>query len=663
MRLIKLTLRNFKGVREFTLDTRGCNVSVYGDNATGKTTLYDSFLWLLFDKDSQNKKDFAIKTLDSSGQELHGLEHSVEAVLELDNGQRLTLRKVFTEKWTKKRGSAKAVFTGHTTDYYVDGVPVKKGEYEDRIAAIADESIFKLLTNPTYFNEQLHWQKRRELLLQVCGDITDDEVIASDKALSELPAILGGRKLDEHKKIILGRRAEINKELEKIPVRIDEITRSLPDISDIDADAIPGKITDLKARVREKNEEIARIEGGGQVAEKVKALREVEARLLDIRNRHRSQVDDRAEARRRDLRKVKDNIFNLQRAIHDKERTLEGNNRLIAEKEAEAAKLRDDWYAVNDRQFEYSQESTCPTCGQPLPEEKLAAAREKALADFNRTKAEELEKISRQGKALKADIERLWAKNTGIENEITGLNEQLAGAEQDAANIQQAIDDITKAVGDVTQNPEYAKAMEEKESIEAEIAQLKSGNDAQVSVVKAQISALENEIGKMERVLAQVDQHRRGQERIAQLQAQEKELATEFEKLEGELYLTEQFIRAKVSLLEEKINSRFKMARFKLFDVQVNGGIQEVCETTYQGVPYTSGLNNAARINVGLDIINTLAEHYGFAPPVFIDNREAVVNLIETRGQLISLIVSGQDKKLRVELETDNLITVDCEVA
>ena len=89
MKLIRLTLRNFKGIREFTLEARGRDIDVFGDNATGKTTLADAFMWLLFDKDSQNRKDFQIKTVDKHGNEIHGLDHEVEAVLEV-NGQEIT---------------------------------------------------------------------------------------------------------------------------------------------------------------------------------------------------------------------------------------------------------------------------------------------------------------------------------------------------------------------------------------------------------------------------------------------------------------------------------------------------------------------------------------------------------------------------------------------
>lgn len=76
-----------------------------------------------------------------------------------------------------------------------------------------------------------------------------------------------------------------------------------------------------------------------------------------------------------------------------------------------------------------------------------------------------------------------------------------------------------------------------------------------------------------------------------------------------------------------------------------------MCETLYEGVPYGSGLNNAAKINVGLDIINTLSEHYGILAPIFVDNAEAVTKFINVDAQLISLVVSEKDKQLRVELD------------
>src|SRR5690606_571202 len=140
--------------------------------------------------------------------------------------------------------------------------------------------------------------------------------------------------------------------------------------------------------------------------------------------------------------------------------------------------------------------------------------------------------------------------------------------------------------------------------------------------------------------------------RIEELREQEKVLAVEFERLERELFLLDEFTRAKVDLLENRINSKFRLARFKLFKEQLNGGLEETCEVMVEGVPYNS-LNNAARHNVGLDIIATLSEHYGIAAPIFLDNAESITRPLETPGQQIRLIVSANDKTLRVEFENE----------
>jgi DNA repair exonuclease SbcCD ATPase subunit len=249
LRLMSLRLRNFKGQRDFLFEPNGNNASVFGDNGTGKTTLMDAFSWLLFDKDSTDKKDFAIKTLDENNNVMHGLEHEVEGLLEVD-GKRIKLRKVYYEKWTKKRGSTQKEFTGHTTDYFIDDVPMKKGEYDDEVAKIADEEIFKLLTNPTYFNEQMDWKKRRELLLEVCGDLTDEQVIASNAKLAKLTEILNGRDVDKHRDTIKAQMKKINEEIDKIPVRINETQLGMPDIEGIDRDKLPKDIAVLQKELQ-----------------------------------------------------------------------------------------------------------------------------------------------------------------------------------------------------------------------------------------------------------------------------------------------------------------------------------------------------------------------------------------------------------------------------
>lgn len=651
IKLLSLKLKNFKGIRDFTLDAEGRDIRVFGDNATGKTTLADAFMWLLFGKDSSNRKDFEIKTLGPDGEPEHGLEHTVEAELELDDEKRITLKKVYKEKWTKKRGSAKAEFTGHTTDHFLNGVPVKKKEYDERIAEIADENIFRLLTDPTYFNQQLHWQKRRELLLEVCGDVSDAEVIASKKELGKLADILEDRTIEQHRKVIQAKRSEINKELEKIPVRIDEVQRNLPDISDIsNIKELPNDIGRLRLQLEIQQERLAQAKAGGQVAEKTKELREIEGKLLELKNQHRQQLNEKVAGKQKELSSVQGEIYRLKADIESRGNIIRHSETEVKTLEEKMGKLRQKWHEENQKEFEFEQSETCPTCGQPLPEEQLQKAREKVLADFNRAKAEKLESISAEGRNLKELKTILEEKIEQARQGLETSRNELSSLEQKETDLKAEIDAILNGAEPVEGTPEYIQLKEQAKNIQEEISTLQANNNVAIMAIQKEIDELNADIAALEQAAARLEAREKGLKRIEELKTEERKLAAEYEELEEQLYLTEEFIRTKVRLLENKINSKFKMARFKLFNTLVNGGVEECCETTYKGVPY-SNLNNGARLNIGLDIINTLSEHYNFTPPIWLDNAESVTDILPTGGQQIQLIVSEKDKKLRIEGE------------
>lgn len=654
VRLLKLRLRNFKGIRDFVFEPDGKDVSVWGDNAVGKTTLADAFMWLLFDKDSSNRANFDIKTLGPDGQPIHNLEHEVEGVLEV-NGREMTLRKVYAEKWTKKRGSATAEFSGHTTDYFVDGVPVQQAEYKARVAQIADESTFRLLTDPRYFNEQLHWQKRREVLLQVCGDVSDRDVIASDRTLADLPNILGNRTLADHRKVIAARRTEINKELDKIPVRIDEATRALPEANG-DRAALAAEIARLSELRQAKAGELVRIDAGGEIVERQKAVREIEIQMLDLQHRLRASGDQAVQQERGRLAEIGEQADARRREIRRLQLDGQEADREIESLQSRLQKLRAEWAAINAREFTLSVEESCPTCGQALPQEQVQAAREKALADFNARKSADLEANAAEGKRLRARLDQLLADQQQRNEGVAQAERALGGLEAQAANIHNRIDKLRSETPDFTRDAEHLRLAEAKAQIEQQIADLRSGSAATRQQVTQEVARFDEQISALRGEAVKIDQRQQGLARIDELKAQERALAAEFERLEKELYLTEEFIRAKVHMLESKINGRFNLARFRLFEAQVNGAIAEACDTMYNGVPYTTGLNTGARTVVGMDIIRTLSEHYGFKAPVWIDNRESVIRLPDMDCQVISLIVSERDKKLRVETEQKEVV-------
>jgi len=648
MKLIRLSLNNFMGSGRFTLEANGQNVSVFGKNGTGKTTLASAFSWLLFGKDSLNRKDFSIKTLDSDNNALSGLDHEVEATFEID-GKQVTLKKVFKEKWTTKRGSGKTVFSGHTNEYYINDIPKPEKDYDTFVSGIAPEETFKILTNPLYFSETLKWEKRRELLLEVCGgDVSDSDVINSDKRLSRLAEIISDHTVEDHKELVKAKQKKINETKKSIPVRIDEANRALPNITGLNAAKIAADLAEKRAVLQVKQQELADMQNGGDASRLQKQLREIEAEILKHKNADTAANQKAVSEKRKELSDAYEKVFNLESEIRKDKGQIEDNNKKLKDQETIMIGLRVKWHEVNKQEFTLEQPDTCPTCGQSIPEEQLEETRQKALEKFNLSKSVELERISNDGKYYSQNNIDLKSANANLQRKIDTAQTELATAKDVEAKLTAEIDKLQNAT---PYNPEITILEGEKKRLNEEIASLANGSQNATDRIKTELETLNGEIIALESSQLRFKSRADGEKRIADLKQQERTLAAEYERLEGELFLCDLFVKAKVNLLEGRINSKFKIARFKLFNVQINQGIDPCCEVLGNGVPFNSGLNAGARIQIGLDIIATLCDHYNFYPPIWIDNRESVIEIPEMRNQVVNLFVSAEDPRLRVEQE------------
>lgn len=648
LKLNWLILKNFQSVKYFKLTPDGNDLKIFGDNGAGKTTLFNGFYWLLFDKDSKGNSQFDIKTLDENNEVIHNLEHEVSAGIEI-NEKELELRKVYYEKWTKKRGSATETFTGHTTDYYINDVPVKKSEYDSKINELIDEEMFKLLTNPAYFNEKLHWEDRKDILFEAFGDVSDEEVIESDERLKKLSEALEDRSMKEHRKMIKSKMKKINKDLEKIPVRIDEVNNNIPEPPEDNKKFIKENIQQHKNVKKKLEKKLSGIENGGEIAEKRKKLAEMDTELQQIKHDHTEKYDEKIKETKQDIEEVKDQLSDLDRKITNKKLKLADKKERIETIKGEMNELRESWNKVNSE--EINVEDKCPTCGQNLPEDEIEDAVKKAKLD----KSQRLENINQNGVQKKQKVEKLKSETADLEEEIQSLEEQVPGLKKVKDDLFDDLSELREKAEAYQDSFQYKKKLKERENVEEAIKELQENKEDSKAEIKENIKNVESEINDLQAELNKFEQKKKAEERIAELSAQEKDLAQKYEEFEHQLYLMEEFDRAKVDLVESKINDHFELADFKLFEEQVNGGLKDTCETLYKGVPYSSGLNNGAQINVGLDIINTLSEHYGFKAPVFVDNAESVTELLDIDSQMIKLIVSPGDDELRVEEESKKI--------
>ena len=641
MKLTKLELLNFKGLKAFTINFNG-DVIIRGDNATGKTTVFDSVCWLLFGKDSLDRADFEIKTLDG-GEPIHKVNHEVTGTFTLDEGGTVELKRVYREKYSSPRGG-EVTMTGHTTDYFVDGVPKKEKEYKEMVSSLVDESIFKLITNPLYFNETYSWQNRRKLLLEMCGDISDEDVIAEYSELKALTDILSGHSVDDHRKVVAAKKTAINKELDMIPVRIDEALRGKPTI-DTPRDVLIQEISLATTTLETLEADKALLVNGHAVVDTRAELKDVQRRLMARESELQMEYKKQSALKSNEYDMVVSELNNLSSKVENTKHRLDTSNRDIQRIESVIDELMHQRQQVNEDAFVMDIDEACPTCGQKLPAEQIQAAREKAETKFNIRKSKQLEELNQSIELKQQDIENIKKRDAGLEP-IETLEALIKAKELVKQTITDEIGQLTAPVLD--DDSIYADLKAEEFMLQMKLDESNTDHSEEIADIDKRIATTKEHRFNLETELNKYEEAKRIDTRVAELESQQAELAAEKSKLDEASYLMDEFVKAKVSMLEDVINSRFKLARFKMFNVMLNGNVEECCETTYKGVPYRS-MNNAARINVGLDIINALTSYFKVNAPVFIDNAEAVTEFVPVNSQTIKLIVDESEPQLVVK--------------
>lgn len=651
MKIIKIKLENFQGLRAIEMNFDGKNVDVYGDNATGKTTVFNAITWLLFDKPSNGSKNFTPKTRGKDG-ELHNLEHSAEMLLEVAEGEKLTLKKSFHEVYKRKRGSLEEEFSGHTIDYYVNGVPVKEREYSEKVAEICGNIGIsgEVLMGPNYFSEVMSWSDRRSLLVSICGDVTDEEILASSEDLKELADILvipgtDGKHYDveEFKKIAASKKAEINKRILSIPARIDEANKAIPEIDEISADKINQKISDLDKLISDlESKKVKWLENGdsSSIIEELKNLfSKSKSEYLRRENEQNASITAELSAAQSESRQAVVKLSQAKNSLAEKE-TERGRM------EKTRAELLKEYAEASELQFPTSSEF-CPTCQRRFDIEKI----EHLHADFNARKKSRLMEINSRGQSV--SIEK-------INSLVSELKELRATVSELEEEYKHKSEKVTKLNGEiVTLKPfeSTAEALEIMRKIDEATEKIESDRttlNARLEKIDGEILDLKKARANEEEKLAKLKILKTQNARIAELEKEERTLGGEYTMIERALYLCDVFTRNKVSALDSRINSRFETVRFRLFEEQINGGLKDCCDVM---IPRSDGVlvpfmfaNTAAQINAGLEIIKVLSEHFGASLPVVVDNAESVTKLREIPAQVVRLVVSEGDKVLRIEL-------------
>lgn len=621
--LKSLKIRNFKGINRLDINFESGVTSIFGSNATGKTSIADAFFWLLFDKDSSGRADFNIKPLNKLGEVAdHAATVEVEGVIAVD-GVEAVYKKTLAEKWSKRRGSDNPVFDGNETERFINDLPMKKYEYDAAVKAIADEQIFRAVTSITYFSQTLSKLERRKILFDMAGSISDRELMEREEKFAALIPLFD--KLGSIDNIKLAKTRERKSHNEKrtgIPVRVDELTRRAEALAGVDFGQLEIKKKQTEEAVSKAREKVTNIKNFSYPHELDSDIMRLEAELKSL------------EADNREYRAAQMNAANPAELIAQADaakQLLDAANYDVEFVRGQLKGLREEFDTVAHR--EITVEKACPTCGREYDEESVTAA----MSKLREARDGELDAINIRGRRLKERLTELECKVT----EHTKIYKRVCSAAEAAKN----------AAGDVKDMDGFA---EKAEVLKQAIGEKKTEKDKHRSDFAGMLREAEEELARCaaeDRTVGE-ELSKRGiiaecERRIEELKAEAQVIAADIECIDTVLDMVDEFIRFKVSTIEDSINSIFKYVSFKLFDEQINGALAECCEATAGGVPYAD-LNSAAKVNAGMDIIDAISEYYGISAPIFVDNAESVVELLGVGAQVIRLVVSGEDERVRV---------------
>ncbi len=641
IKLISLEIENFKCFRHLKLDFNGRNAEISGDNAVGKTTVYDAFMWLLFSKNSNGigDKNFEVKPLDSDGNVIdHNALTSVEVVLEV-NGEKLTLLRTYREKWETRRGSSEAVFTGNTSEYSVNGVPVKSNAFKDKVSELVDEDTFRLLTNTTYFSNDISWQERRAVLFKVAGVMEDSEILATNAQFAPLVESMGRLSLEDYKKKLLAEKRKFDGAKTEVPARISECQKTIDDIQGLDFAGAKAQVEALQATMNGLSEQIVALEHDSAADQKRMEIREAQLELsrLDMENK---AYRDSQNAGSVNVHSLNIRLTSLQTQLNGKKRTIENESTYISSLDQQIADARKRWFAINNETFTGG---TCATCGQTLPAEKLQQAMT-AFETQKKNRLQEIEQTANANKAAKAQAEDRFTTGMGevtqMEAEIAEIRGQIAAAELEKVEPK-----------DMEHYAENAHSIRAKiQTLNGELADMTTAAADVLEKLRDEKIEVQKAMHDQQAIISKESLLEYSRQRVEQLREDAKTAAAALEAIEKMLWLIDVYVHYKAQFVEESINGLFRIARFRLFREQANGGIEDRCDVVYDGIAYEN-LNNGMKINLGIDIINTLSMAYGVRVPLFVDNAESVTRLETCGSQIIRLVVSENDKELRVNYE------------
>lgn len=635
----KMALRNFKGVPSAEYDF-GQLTDITGGNGSGKSTIYEAYLWCLFDKNASGNKP-KVQPLDANNQVIHNLTTSVELTLLVD-GNPLKVERRLKETWREE------VCTGTKSEYLVNDVPMTQTQFNAKLSELLDLDKWFMISNISIIPNMD--QKACRAALQSIAPAFDEKALAA-KYHHVDEALRCGLTVDELATRIKADKTKAKQELDSIPARLDEIDklRVQDDFTEVGKriDAINAEVRTLTAEIEQAQKVTVDPAEAAKAEERRKRMNALNEQICAIEKQIIKEHDDRLFAITGELNTINRDTLKANADINAWEKQLQILNERLAQlnKDIDAARAR--WMEVNATTYQGDNiYEVCPTCGQRIPEEKITETRMMAERVWKEHKVQQLEAINYQGKVLKAEVADLTARVEDIQCNLDKTNTNLGEYKARVEELSEQKDNLPSVADMLAENAEHAELQAQYQALVDELqAESESTQKTEASIaekvlpLKNKMGELTNERTELEKRMAAKTTNERIDKQNEELLVNQKALQqsiAEYEEIEAQIAA---FKKEKITTVENGVSSLFSMVHWKMYEANVtNSGEKEICQAIIDGVPYEQQ-NTATQVNAGIDIVEAFSRAYGVEAPLFIDNAESVSELLPIQRQMIKLTV------------------------
>lgn len=646
-----LSLLNFKGIRNLHVSF-GENLTVIsGRNAAGKTSIADAIMWVLFDVGYDGNK-LEPKTFDKNHEIIKEIPHEAELTLLVD-GDQIVLKRSLSDAWKGDKCT-------NTYKYYVNGDVTTAGDFKKVVESICPDSVFRRISSATNFCS-LPWQKQRELLESLADQYTSQDITQGDERFDFVVEELKKKSIADLIHHIKYKRKEVQKQLDAVPVRLEELNKSLPEAQDWDA--LSAEKTKLNDKLVELANKMQAIRIGG--ADKVRydgILKKIEFAEKRKRNMEQGAMNlatEQATKHQSDVITANIAVKKAQSLVDDLKATM----RSYTESEIHAKDKKEECERkvvdINNRLDELSksrwtwnaEDGICPHCGQPLPAEDVERIKKESKDRFNERKSNASKKIQEEFNGIQQEytdakniLEKLDNDRMVATNQLVKANKTLKEAEFKKLEVDAEKPKTYEQI--LAEKEEYQQVVKEIADLQAELNKPSASSDENAKML-AELEKEREPIGirynEVLELLATKETYDRISELIEKAKQDKESYQNQLDELDEKLDLANEYNKKSCQLLEENVNGHFSYVKWSMFTQDLDGNMKPYCECYHDGVPY-SRLNGAAKVNAGIDIANTFSRFYQVSAPMVLDECESVNDPI----------YSGDQQQIRLKVTTDD---------